>query len=146
GDDAAGPLAAARPIVGRQAEVEALERWFARAATGERQLVFLSGEGGIGKSTVIDLWLTRLASRSAVWLGRGQCAEHYGEGEPYLPVLDALGQLSRGPAGPALLAALRRYAPMWLGQLPGLVSEAELERVQRQVQGATQARMVRELA
>src|SRR4030095_10321804 len=83
---------------------------------------------------------------SAGWLGRGQCAEHYGEGEPYLLVLEALGQLSRGPAGPALLAVLRRYAPMWLGELPGVVSEAELERVQRQVQGATQARMIRELA
>jgi tetratricopeptide (TPR) repeat protein len=35
---------------------------------------------------------------------------------------------------------------MWLVQLPGLVSDAELERVQRQVQGATQGRMIRELA
>src|SRR5262245_61616436 len=92
-------LAAAQPIVGRQAEVEALERWFARAATGARQFVFLSGEGGIGKTTVLDLWLTPLATRSAVWCGRGQCVEHYGEGEPYLPVLEAFGQLSRGPAG-----------------------------------------------
>jgi len=41
---------------------------------------------------------------------------------------------------------LRRYAPMWLVQLPGLVSDTEQERVQRQVQGATQARMIRELA
>jgi AAA ATPase domain/Transcriptional regulatory protein, C terminal len=146
GDGAAVPRAAARPIVGRQAEVETLERWWARAATGKRQLGFLSGEGGIGKTTVLDLWLPQLAGRSAVWLGRGQCVERYGEGEPYLPLLDALGQLSRGPAGPALLAVLRRYAPMWLVQLPGLVSEAELERVQRQVQGATQARMIRELA
>ena len=146
GDGAAVPLAAARPIVGRQAEVEALERWFARAATGERQLAFLSGEGGIGKTTVLDLWLPHLAARRAGWLGRGQCAEHYGAGEPYLPVLEALGQLGRGPAGPALLAVLRRCAPMWLVQLPGLVSDAELERVQRQVQGATQARMIRELA
>jgi predicted ATPase len=146
GDGAAVPLAAARPIVGRQAEVEVLERWFARAATGERQLGFLSGEGGIGKTTVIDQWLTHLDVGSAGWLGRGQCAEHYGDGEPYLPMLEALGQLSRGPAGPALLVALRRCAPMWLMQLPGLVSDAELERVQRQVQGATQARMIRELA
>src|SRR5262245_26445974 len=91
GDGAAVPLAAARPIVGRQAEVEALTRWFARAVTGERQLVFLSGEGGIGKTTVIDQWLTQLEVGSAVWLGRGQCAEHYGAGEAYLPVLDALG-------------------------------------------------------
>ena len=146
GDDAAAPLAAARPIVGRQAEVEVLERWFGRATTGERQLGFLSGEGGIGKTTVLDLWLRHLTARSTVWLGRGQCVEHYGEGEPYLPLLDALGQLSRGPAGPALLTVLRRYAPMWLVQFPGLVSEAELERVQRQVQGAAQARMSRELA
>ena len=146
GEGAAVPPAPTRPIVGRQAEVEALERRFTRAATGDRQFVFLSGEGGIGKTTVIDLWLTRLASMSTVWLGRGQCAEHYGAGEPYLPVLEALGQLSRGPAGPALLAVLRRYAPMWLVQLPGLVSDAELERVQRQVQGTTQARMIRELA
>ena len=146
GADAAVPRAAAQPIVGRQAEVEALERWFARAATGERQLVFLSGEAGIGKTTVVDLWLRPLAARSTGWLGRGQCAEHYSDGEPYLALLDAFGQLSRGPAGPALRAVLRRYAPLWLVQLPGLVSEAELERVQRQVQGATPARMMRELA
>jgi predicted ATPase len=146
GDGSAVPLAATRPIVGRQAEVEALARCFRRAATGERQLVFLSGEGGMGKTTVLDLWLTHLDIGSEVWLGRGQCAEHYGTGEPYLPVLEALGQLSRGPAGPALLAVLRRYAPMWLVQLPGLASDTELERVQRQVQGTTQTRMIRELA
>ena len=132
-DGAAVPLAAARPIVGRQAEVEALERWFARAATGERQLAFLSGKGD-WQDDGMDLWLPHLAARRAGWLGRGQCAEHYGW-EPYLPVLEALGQLGRGPAGPALLAVLRRCAPMWLVQLPGLVSDAELERVQRQVQG-----------
>jgi hypothetical protein len=51
-----GPLAAARPIVGRQAEVEALARWLARAVTGDRPRVFLRGAGGIGKTTVLDLW------------------------------------------------------------------------------------------
>jgi hypothetical protein len=51
-----GPLAAARPIVGRQADVEALARWLARAVTGDRPRVFLSGAGGIGKTTVLALW------------------------------------------------------------------------------------------
>ncbi len=64
GDGSAVPPAATRPIVGRQAEVEALERWFARAATGDRQLVFLSGERGSGMRTVLDLWLTHPAARS----------------------------------------------------------------------------------
>jgi predicted ATPase len=79
-------------------------------------------------------------------LWRGQCVEHYGAGEPYLPVLEAVGQLGRGPSHHDVLAVLRRYAPMWLIQLPGLLSEAELDRLQRQVQGATPARMLREIA
>ena len=137
---------AAGPIVGRQREVDALEGWFQRAATGNRQLVFVSGEVGIGKTTVLDLWLARCATEREVRMARGQCVEHVGEGEPYLPLLDALGQLGRGPAGGEVLAVLRRYAPMWLTQLPGLVSEPEREQLQRQVQGATPARMLRECA
>ena len=35
---------------------------------------------------------------------------------------------------------------MWLTQLPGLVSEPERDQLQRQVQGATPARMLRECA
>ncbi|MGH8069347.1 MAG: AAA family ATPase, partial [Candidatus Entotheonellia bacterium] len=134
------------PIVGRQDEVEALERWFQRAAHGARQLVLVSGEAGVGKTTVVDVWLARLGAGRAVRMARGQCVEHYGAGEPYLPVLEALGQLSRGPGHQDVLATLRRYAPLWLVQLPGLLSETELERLQRQVQGATPSRMLRELA
>jgi predicted ATPase/DNA-binding winged helix-turn-helix (wHTH) protein len=134
------------PIVGRQREVDTLQGWFERAATGDRQLAFVSGEVGVGKTTVLDLWLTRLAAGSAVRIARGQCIEHYGEGEPYLPLLEALGHLSRQPEGRAILAVLRQWAPMWLTQLPGLVSETELERLQRQLHGTTRSRMLRELA
>ena len=145
-DGAVSPPVVAGPIiVGRQREVDTLEEWFQRAARGDRQVVFLSGEAGVGKTTVLDLWLDRLAAGSPVWIGRGQCTEHYGAVEPYLPLLDALRQLGHGPHGQELLAVLRRYAPMWLTQLPGLLSDAELDRVQRQVEGATQARMIREL-
>ena len=55
------------------------------------------------------------------------------------------GSWAAGSRG-ELLAVLRRYAPMWLTQLPGLVSEPEREQLQRQVQGATPARMLRECA
>jgi len=146
GDLEVPPALMPGPLVGRQREVEALERWFQRAAHSTRQLAFVSGEAGVGKTTVVDLFLARLGVGSAVRMARGQCVEQYGEGEPYLPVLEALGQLSRGPGHRDVLAALRRYAPMWLVQLPGLLPEVELERLQRQVQGATPARMLRELA
>jgi predicted ATPase len=101
----------------RQGDVKALEGWFQRAAQGVRQLVFVGGEAGVGKTTVVEVFLARLAAGSGVRLARGQCVEHAGVGEPYLPVLEALGQLSRGPRHQDVLAALRRYAPMWLVQL-----------------------------
>jgi predicted ATPase len=134
------------PLVGRRDEVEVLEQCFQRAAQGARQCVLLSGEAGIGKTTVVDMVLARLGTGSRAWMARGQCTEHYGEGEPYLPILEALGQLCRGPRHADVLAVLRRYAPLWLVQLLGVLSETEMERLQRQVQGATAARMLRELA
>ena len=147
GDDReVAPPQLAGPIVGRQSDVETLQSWFQRAAHGSRQIVWVSGEAGVGKTTVVEQWLAGLTAGRGVRLARGQCVEHYGEGEPYLPLLEALGQLSRGPQQRAVLAVLRRYAPLWLVQLLGVLSEAERERLQRQVQGENPARMLRELA
>src|SRR5262247_2891868 len=67
------------PLVGRQSEVATLAQWFERAAHGARQLVLLSGEAGIGKTTVVDMVLAHLGTGSGIRIARGQCAEHYGE-------------------------------------------------------------------
>lgn len=80
------------------------------------------------------------------WISWGQCIEHYGPSEPYLPILEALGRLGRGPDGEHLLAVLRQYAPTWLVHLPALLSPVEREQLQRQIQGTTPQRMLRELA
>ena len=147
GNDREGPPAlTTRPLVGRRDEVEAIAQWFERAAHGARQCVLVSGDVGIGKTTVVEMVLAHLDPGSGARIAWGQCVEHYGEGEPYLPFLEALGQLCRGSHRSAVLAVLRRYAPLWLGQLLGVLSEAELEHLQRRVQGATAARMLRELA
>jgi hypothetical protein len=92
GDLEGPPVLQDGPLVGRQGEVAVLEGWCQRAAHGTRQLVFVSGEAGVGKTTVVELFLASLAARGEVWSGRGQGVEHLGEGEPYLPFLEALGQ------------------------------------------------------
>jgi hypothetical protein len=52
-------------------EIEALERWFQRAAHGVRQLVFVSGEAGVGKTTVSTCgWSNRIPEAAYRWRGR----------------------------------------------------------------------------
>src|SRR5262249_7724943 len=73
-------------LVGREAEVTTLRQWFAKALQGERHLGFITGEAGIGKTTLVDTFVTQLAAQVPVWIGHGQCIEQYGAGEAYLPL------------------------------------------------------------
>jgi DNA-binding winged helix-turn-helix (wHTH) protein/predicted ATPase len=133
-------------LVGRDAEVAALRQRLAQALGGQRQVVLVSGEAGLGKTSVVDAFLATLAPTVPVWVAWGQCLAHYGAGEAYLPVLDALGRLGRAPGHARLLALLGQYAPTWVGQLPALFTAADLEAGQRPGLGATRERMLREAA
>lgn len=137
-------------LVGREAEIVQLHRWLDKARRGERQIVFVTGEPGIGKTTVVDAFLTRLADEREheheLWIGRGQCIEHYGASEAYLPLLEALGRLGRESGGQRLIELLSQHAPTWLVQMPALLTAPELEMLQRKTQGMTRERMLRELA
>jgi predicted ATPase len=133
-------------FVGRELELAQLHGWLERTLSGERQVVFVTGEPGIGKTTLVEAFLARAAETHDLWIGRGQCLEHYGAGEAYLPVLEALGRLARGANGEQLVQLLRRQAPTWLVQMPTLMEDAEREALSRQLYGSTQERMARELA
>jgi predicted ATPase/DNA-binding winged helix-turn-helix (wHTH) protein len=132
-------------LVGREPELAQLHAWLAKVRQNERHVVFITGEPGIGKTTLVEAFLQQAAARGLVRIARGQCHEHYGTGEAYLPVLDALANLCRSSQDGSLLALFSRQAPTWLIQLPSLVGEAELESLQRRIQGATRERMLREM-
>ncbi len=152
-------------LVGREAELRQLHQYLAKALRGERQLVFVTGEAGIGKTTLIEAFVfgvrsreefgvhnsalrtpnSELLSTPVPWIARGQCIEHYGAGEAYLPMLDALGRLCRGPEGARLIALLRQHAPLWLVQMPALLSPDDRAAMQREILGATPERMLREM-
>ena len=101
------PLAPPPLLVGRETEFAQLHTYFATVQQGMRQIVFVTGEAGAGKTTIVDAFVHQLTSATALWLGRGQCIEHYGAGEAYLPLLEALGRLGREPAGARLVACLQ---------------------------------------
>ena len=133
-------------IVGREADLAQLDQCLTTALSGERQLVFVTGEPGIGKTTLAALFVAAVSDRQDLWIGHGQCIEQYGAGEAYLPILEALNRLCQEPGGDRLIEVLRQHAPTWLIQLPSLVAEADREALQRQIQGTTQERMLREMA
>ena len=116
-------------LVGREREVQRLHDWLERARHGVRQVVFVTGEPGIGKTTVVDAFAASLVADATVWVVRGQCLDHHGMGEAYLPVLDAMGRLCREPGGAHLPDLLRYYAPTWLEQMPALRSATALEAI-----------------
>jgi DNA-binding SARP family transcriptional activator len=141
---AAARPAPAEPVVGRDRELAQLERLLREAESGQRRLVFVSGEPGIGKTAILDALLGRLGADEAL-IGRGQCVEHHGAGEPYLPVLEAVGGLCRQTGGERIVQVLAQQAPTWLTQMPWHVSEDELASIQSRIAGATRERMLREM-
>ncbi|MEZ5102727.1 MAG: BTAD domain-containing putative transcriptional regulator [Thermoleophilia bacterium] len=145
---APGPSPRALPPLragGRERELERLRAVLEEALAGRRQLVLVAGDAGIGKTRLIDAFAGSVTAAGAVAVARGQCVEHRGVGEAYLPVLDALGRLCRGPGGEEAVAVLAERAPAWLLQLPGLVPLEQLDEVQRRAVGTTRDRMLREL-
>jgi len=80
-------------LVGRDAVFADLRDGLGKALRGQRQIVFVTGEPGIGKTALVDEF-QRTASAEVTDLGfaRGQCVEGFGGQEAYYPMLEALGQ------------------------------------------------------
>ncbi len=128
-------------LVGRAAELATLHACLQRAVGGQRQVVFLTGEPGSGKTALLE-GFTRELAEAPVRLAVGQCFEHFGRGEAYLPVLDALQRLARElPAG-TLEPLVARHAPAWQAQLVRPDGPAG----PREPLGTTGERVLRELA
>jgi predicted ATPase len=110
-----GSASKGRRIVGRDEELSRLRAEAKRVEGGQRRVVFVTGEAGIGKSALVDAFCQRL---DAGWsVARGQCVEGFGGKEEYYPVMEALGQLCAAAEGERACGVLARRAPAWLATL-----------------------------
>ena len=142
GTEHALPEVAAQPqyaFIGREPELARLQASWKRVAKGRHLLLWIAGDAGIGKSTLVETFVAR---SGASVITQGQCVDQYGAGEPYLPVLQALADLCR--AYPDLVALMRACAPAWLLQLPWLLDETERGSLARELAGVSSERMLRE--
>ncbi|PWT82119.1 MAG: hypothetical protein C5B58_08780 [Acidobacteria bacterium] len=136
-----------RPIlVGREHELARMQSWYSKVLEGQRKVVFIAGEAGIGKTAFARAFLDSIAEEGGARLGRGQCIEQYGAGEPYMPMLEALTRLGQDGAADRTVELLSRFAPTWLAQMSALLPLEQGAQLYAQNQGVTQQRMLREMA
>lgn len=151
GAEAASPPApqAATPVperpkfVGREEELSLLGTLLAKACTGRRQVVFVTGEAGIGKTCLVSAFVSSSTTSSRASIGHAQCIELYGTSEPYLPIFEAMQRLGAEIGVDKLAIYLKSFAPTWLAQMPWLSDGTQPP---ADVAGATPQRMLRELA
>ncbi len=131
--------------IGRDEELSHLSNLLDAAVGGTRQFALVTGEPGVGKTTLVEDFVEGAAADLPILLASGRCLEQRRAAEPYMVVLEALGRLCRGPGAGQAKPVLIRFAPTWLSQTPGLLEEEELAEVRDRSLGAGPERMLREM-
>jgi DNA-binding winged helix-turn-helix (wHTH) protein len=131
-------------FVGREAEMDRLLGALDQAADSRRQVAFVTGDAGIGKTALCEAFLRVAATRHAMRATWAQCMRLSGPSEPYYPLLDLLTRLARSTDDEMVATTLARQAPSWLPHLPSL-SEDPPRAFAAGTHVATAARMLREV-
>jgi hypothetical protein len=125
--------------VGRVEERAALTRAIDLARSGGK-LVLVSGEPGVGKTTLIEDCLNEPHIRDCWLIGRGRCVELVGITEPYLPFIEALESLRATTDSGLVSELMSEHAPTWHARmLPAPASK-------RTIVAESRDRMHREMA
>jgi predicted ATPase len=146
--DHPGPAPGRAPTVGRRQERAVLWAGFEEAAAGRGLLLCVTGEPGLGKTTLVEDFLDELAAGGRLhWVGRGRCSERLAGAEAYLPFLEALDSLLQGDGGTSATQMLKLLAPTWYLQLaPSTAADPSQTGGRAEAEGASQERRKRELA
>jgi tetratricopeptide (TPR) repeat protein len=132
-----------RVSVGRESERAELREAFEAVRAGRSFLACVSGEPGLGKTTLVEDFLGDIAgARLPYTVAKGRCSERLAGTEAYLPLLDALDTLLRADA--AARQAMRVLAPSWNAQIVG--ESVDTGGGRRATPAGSQERMKRELA
>jgi hypothetical protein len=116
----------------------------ALAVEGERQVILVNGEAGVGKTTLLDALVTEGVAAQVFDVLYGQCLQQHVYGEPYFPLLTAIASCVDASSDGAIADALRRHAPTWAARLPSLNREVTYEEPALSRETAAHERMLRE--
>jgi len=135
-----------RNTVGRGQELAELQTAFSAAAAGRGSLICVTGEPGIGKSTLVEEFVAELNSSSQPCnVARGRCSERLGSSEAYLPFLEALDSLLHCDSSDSVSRVMKTLAPSWYLEVsPAQHGDSSLLRLAG-AKAVSQERLKREL-
>ena len=82
-------------VVARESELEKMNGFLNEASTGQGRVVFVTGEAGSGKTSLIQEFTRRAQmSNSKLIVASGNCNAYSGIGDPYLPFREILELLT----------------------------------------------------
>lgn len=119
---------------------------FEQVKSGVRQVVFVTGETGSGKSTVVDELEHALRNEGQRFrVLRGHGVQRGGARESFYPVLEALSAVLRSPDRDAASRLLSQRAPTWYVQFPALLDHGIRDTLHHEILGSRLDRMLREM-
>ena len=137
-----------KTTVGRQREREEMASLFEAVVAGAGTMVAVTGEPGIGKTTLVEDVLSefdRGPHRPSI--ARGRCSERLAGTEAFQPVFETLDHLLHSQTIGAFGDIMRRLAPTWYVRVAPLAAESiSSERLIDDARAASAERMKRELA
>jgi len=133
-----------RHSVGRELERDELLAAFTATAMGRGLLFCIAGEPGIGKTTLVEDFLSDITAKGRCTIGRGRCSERLAGTEAYLPLLEALESLVNHDIDSTAVRAIKQVAPTWYAQLVPPSADSDVLLLV-DAKGTSQERMKREL-
>lgn len=105
-------------FVARERELSRLDTWLEAALAGQFRVAFIAGEAGLGKSALLQAFVSRAqAAHPALVAVGGNCNAYTGLGDPYLPFREIMELLTGDVAARAVAGTLRRPQARRLWQL-----------------------------
>ena len=145
----AAPISTAgRTNVGREVQRAQMGRAYARVKEGRGIILAITGEAGIGKTSLLEDFIAELGDRGEKpVVGCGRCSQRLAGDEPYLPILEALESLLHPQSGPSFAGIMKTVAPTWYGLVGGdSVETSGNGEAREKAPAASQERMKREFA
>jgi tetratricopeptide (TPR) repeat protein len=109
---------APRRSTAREGERRDLWNAYRRVSDGRGTLLCLSGEPGIGKTTLAEAFLEELeCSNESCFVARGRCSERLAGTEAYLSIIEGLESLVQRRSSGSVIRAMKALAPAWFAQV-----------------------------